>query len=178
MFLDLFPFATVYAFEPEPYAAELFRQRVTDPRARLITKAVGSTDGEVTFHQSDGRPTAQWPGLTWHYSGSIHRPKKHLRRYPWCRFDRQITVPLVRLDSLYFDDRIIDLIWADVQGAEADLIQGAQSTLTRTRYLYTEYSNEEMYEGQPTLARIKEMLPDFGVLEVFSDDVLLKNRYL
>lgn len=181
MFLDLFPYATVYSFEPEPYAAELFRQRVTDPRARLITKAVGQVDGEVTFHQSDGRPTAQWPGLTWHYSGSTRRPKNHLRRYPWCRFERSITVPSVRLDSLALvemEGQIIDLIWADVQGAEADLIQGAQRTLRSTRYFYTEYSNEEMYEGQPTLNRIKEMLPEFGVLEVFPDDVLLKNRYL
>lgn len=177
MFLDLFPYATVYSFEPEPRAIDLYRRRITDPRARLITKAVGATDGEVTFKQSDGRPTSAWPGESWHYSGSIRAPKNHLRRYPWCRFVREITVPITRLDSLVFD-RTIDFIWADVQGAEADLIAGAFETLGKTRFLYTEFSNEELYEGQPTLKQIIRWLPNFEVVEVFSDDVLLKNRLL
>lgn len=177
MFLDLFPFATVYSFEPEPYAIELFKQRVTDPRARLITKAVGNVDGPVTFHQSDGRPTAQWTGLTWHYSGSTRKPKNHLRRYPWCRFERTTTVQSVRLDSMFaFED--IDFIWADVQGAETDLILGGLETLQRTKFLYTEYSNEELYEGQATLKQIQCLLPDHEIVEVFHDDVLLKHRYL
>lgn len=178
MFLDLFPYARVYAFEPEPIAIDLFRRRVLDTqRATLITKVVGNVDGDVEFHQSDGRPTPGWPGLTWHYSGSTRRPKNHLRRYPWCRFDRKITVRSVRLDSLTFD-RTIDFIWADVQGAEADLILGGLETLKQTRFLYTEFSNEELYEGQPTLKQITTCLPDFDVVEVFDDDVLLKNRYL
>lgn len=177
MFLDLFPYARVYAFEPEPVAIDLFRKRVTDPRATLVTKAVSNRDGDVTFHRSGGRPTPEWPGVTWHYSGSIRHPKNHLRRYPWCHFERHTTVSSIRLDSMVFD-RTIDLIWADVQGAEADLILGGLETLKHTRFLYTEFSNEELYEGQPTLKQITTCLPDFDVVEVFSDDVLLKNRYL
>lgn len=177
MFLDLFPFATVYSFEPDPRAIAMYERRITDPRARLIAKAVGNADGEVTFRPSDGRPTPNWPGDSWHYSGSIRAPKNHLKRYPWCRFVREITVPITRLDSLTFD-RDIDFIWADVQGAEADLITGAAETLKRTRFLYTEYSNDELYEGQPTLKQILRWLPSFAVVEVFPDDVLLQNRNL
>lgn len=177
MFLDLFPFATVYSFEPEPMAIDLFKRRINDPRARLIEKAVGNINGPVEFNQSDGRPTPEWNGITWHYSGSLRKPKNHLRRYPWCRFDRKITVQSTTLDALTFD-RTIDFIWADVQGAEADLITGGFETLGKTRFFYTEYSNEELYEGQPTLKSIIRWLPNFEVVEVFSDDVLLKNRLL
>ena len=51
-------------------------------------------------------------------------------------------------------------------------------TLQRTRYLYTEYSGDELYEGQATLAEILALLPDFRVLELWPEDVLLENRSL
>jgi hypothetical protein len=50
------------------------------------------------------------------------------------------------------DISFIDFIWADVQGAEEDLILGGLDTLRkRTKYLFTEYNNSEMYEGQINL---------------------------
>jgi len=41
-----------------------------------------------------------------------------------------------------------------MQGAEGDLIAGGQETVANTHYLYTEYSDDEWYEGQPTLAQL------------------------
>jgi hypothetical protein len=63
-----------------------------------------------------------------------------------------------------------------MQGAEGDLISGGRSTLGHTRYLYTEYSDEEWYEGQPNLARLIDMLPNFSVLKRYPMDVLFKNN--
>ncbi|MEN9248224.1 MAG: hypothetical protein Q6L50_08560 [Gloeomargarita sp. GMQP_bins_120] len=40
--------------------------------------------------------------------------------------------------------RPYDFIWADVQGAEVDLIQGGLQALANTRYFYTEYANTEL----------------------------------
>ena len=62
-----------------------------------------------------------------------------------------------------------------MQGAEGDMIAGGQATLARTRYLYTEYSNEEIYEGEPTLEALLAMLPKFSVVKRYPSDVLLKN---
>ena len=36
----------------------------------------------------------------------------------------------------------------DVQGAERDVLQGSNTMLSNIGYIYTEYSNEELYEGQ------------------------------
>jgi hypothetical protein len=69
----------------------------------------------------------------------------------------------------------IDFLWADVQGAEADLIRGAATALSRTRYIHTEYSNVELYEGQPGLVALLEMLPQFRVLIRWGQDILLWN---
>ncbi|MCS7030108.1 MAG: hypothetical protein NZL92_01060 [Gloeomargarita sp. SKYG116] len=65
-----------------------------------------------------------------------------------------------------------------MQGAEVDLIQGGQQTLAKTRYFYTEYSSEELYEGQINLATLLKLLPDFKLVYRFGGDVLLKNQRL
>jgi hypothetical protein len=70
----------------------------------------------------------------------------------------------------------IDFIWADVQGAEEDLILGAGRALQITRFFYTEYSNEEWYEGQINLSGLIEALPDFEVAALFPADVLFRRQ--
>jgi hypothetical protein len=65
-----------------------------------------------------------------------------------------------------------------VQGAEADLIAGAAESLKFTRYFYTEYNENEMYQGQVGLRKLMELLPDFELVVRFPDDVLLRNRSL
>lgn len=83
-----------------------------------------------------------------------------------------------RLDTWAADEGVdsVDFIWADVQGAEIDLINGGRVTLSNTRYLYTEYSNRELYEGQVGLKTLLKSLPEFEVVHRFAHDVLLRNR--
>jgi hypothetical protein len=92
------------------------------------------------------------------------------------KFERQIEVPITRLDDWAARQGIgrIDLIWADVQGAESDLIEGASRTLADTRYFYTEYSNSEWYEGQADLRRLTQMLPDFELVRRYPMDALFR----
>ena len=56
------------------------------------------------------------------------------------------------------------------------MIDGGQQALQQTRYLYTEYSNRELYEGQVRLDTILERLPDFEIASRYENDVLLKNK--
>jgi FkbM family methyltransferase len=183
MFLDVFPHARVYSFEPDPRAQTRFRAQVNDPRARLFEFAIGDSNGPVNFHMSDGAPNDQWRAGRpdgWDLSGSIRKPKEHSEVAPWCRFDREITVEVRRLDSWAEEEQIqrIDLIWADVQGAEIDLIRGAERVLAKTRFFYTEYSNRELYEGQVNLRQLMKMLPQFELVRRYPADVLFRNILL
>ena len=72
----------------------------------------------------------------------------------------------------------IDLIFADVQGAEARLILGGQQTLRRTKFFYCEFYNVEQYERQPDLKGLLSFLPDYVPVGIFGDNVLLKNTLL
>jgi 2-O-methyltransferase len=172
------PRATIYAFEPDPRAIAKFRAAVRHPNVHLYECAIGAVNGTVDFNQSSGGE--QLPDYTqgWDQSGSIRRPNSHLKVWPWVKFEKQITVPIMTLDAWSERHQITraDFIWADVQGAESDLVEGAARFLRASRYFYTEYSNEEWYEGQITLAGLIEKLPDFDLIMRYPMDALFQNK--
>jgi hypothetical protein len=93
-------------------------------------------------------------------------------------FAGAVEVATVSLDSYRRRHRLnaVDLVWAEPQGAEGDVIEGGRELLSRTRYLYSSYSDDEMYAGQVTLRQMMEMLPEFRVLELWESTVLMANR--
>jgi FkbM family methyltransferase len=185
-FLAAFPSARVHAFEPDPRAAAQFRASVRDPRVTLHEMAIGATNGRAEFHASSGMPPGAPPAVEaryrkgWDQSGSLRVPKAHRERHPWCKFTRTISVEVRTLDawSRKHAPGQVDFIWADVQGAEGDLVRGGAETLARTRWFYCEYSDEELYEGEPTLAALLDLLPGFQVVRCYPHDVLLRNTAL
>ncbi|MGU3668632.1 FkbM family methyltransferase [Methylobacterium sp. A49B] len=184
-FSKWFPYGQIFAFEPDPRAIRKMRARNLSPRIHLTEKALGRSVGTATFHQSSGqdlgagvidRETGQIE--EWDQSGSLRAPKEHLALFPWISFDKRIDVEVTTLDAWCAETRVkdIDFIWADVQGAEEDLILGGMQTLRTTKYFYTEFSDREIYENAIGLQGILDLLPDFQVVEVFERDVLLFNR--
>ena len=181
-FANVFPGGTLHAFEPDPRAFRLAQSRLIDSPVRLHNIALAGVDGPVTFHPSGGT----LPGMEeefpegWHFSGSLRPPKTHTEVFPWVTFDSTLEVAGRTLDSWSAEQGIesVDFIWMDVQGAEDLIISGGTRTLAKTRYLYTEYSYAEFYEGQLGLAELLAMLPGWEVVRLYYLDVLLRNANL
>ena len=177
-FLQAMPNAKIFCFEPDPRAIRKFKDRISSPRVKLFETAVGNQNGVVTFNQSSGEGAAR----DWDQSGSIRKPKRHLEVWPWVKFEAQIEVPIVRLDDWATRENIgaVDLIWADVQGAEGDVIAGGISVLKNCRLFYTEYGAIEWYEGQISLDELCDPLFDLGLVlyRKFSMDALFVNKNL
>ena len=165
------PNVTVHAFEPDP-------RNKLPAIANVVVNRLAISDRNGT---SDFVLSGQARGHAWTYSSSLKKPKNHLLHYPDVSFGGTIKVGAVRLDDYCASRGIqdIDFIWSDIQGAEGEMIRGAQNMLARTRYLYTEYSNDELYEGQLPLDALLKLLPNFRVLEIWErkadGDVLLQN---
>lgn len=159
-----------YAFEPEPANLTSLKER---PEFRkhnfhVLPVAIGNATRRAIFHQSKG--TTQ--------SGSLKHPVKHLDVHPWCTFETTITVPMARLDDVasVFSIREVSFIWSDIQGAEDWLIAGGKATLSRTRYFYTEYNDEELYSGQLDAEDILSRLPGkWSIVHKWTNDVLFRN---
>ena len=177
-FLDIFDSPKIFCFEPDPRAALRFKQKIGNrPEISFYEYAISSKNGETTFYMSSGRESELMPE-DWDYSGSIRKPKNHLKVHPWCKFEKTMIVKTKTLDTWCREKAInrIDFIWMDVQGAEIDVIRGGRNALKNTRYLYTEYSNKELYQGQLSLKQLLKELVEFEVVVRYPDDILLKNK--
>ncbi len=170
-----------FAFEPDPRLHSKISAEgpVNVPGFKLVPVAVGATTGWQTFHPSDGEDADSH--YHHHYSGSLKKPEQHLTVSPWVKFEREIQVRVVDLDTFlwpYAMDRI-DFIWCDVQGAEDLVLAGAQETLKKTKFFFTEYYDYPMYQGQIGSEEIKRRLPgDWRVVEKWEKDILFENTAL
>jgi len=174
-FLNTFKRVSIFCFEPDPRALLEFESRINDKRCELYKMAISDQNGEIDFNLSDGSSSEikRYIG-----SSSLKKPFKHLDLFPQVTFNEVIKVRTVTLDSWVKEKKInnIDFVWADVQGAERELIVGGQETfLNKVKYLYTEYSNNELYKDQPTLKEILNLLPNYKVIKLFTSNVLLFN---
>ena len=60
-----------------------------------------------------------------------------------------------------------------------EVMRGGKDILRNAKYIYTEYSDEELYSGQVSMDGILELLPDFRVVAYnrgSNDNVLLEHR--
>jgi FkbM family methyltransferase len=181
IFLRMFSNIKLFCFEPDRRAISKFKTRINqaDARCKLYEAAIGNIDGSIDFHESSGNPGNNITNYDWDKSGSIKKPKNHITQHVWCKFNNVVKVDVIKLDTFMETNNIdfIDFIWADVQGAEADMILGGLDTLnSKVKYLFTEVDFNEAYEGAPTVDKILELLPNFEVVNQFENDILLINK--
>lgn len=165
-----------YAFEPDTRLNGVFFQHKNISNNKNVfrfNKAVGKIDAVVDFYLSDG-----WldKNRRFVHQSSIKKPNGVLlKNLSTLKFEIK-TVESITLDKFCKDNEIdkIDFIWADIQGAEADLISGGQVMFKNTKYFYTEYEKTALYDGAPDLNNLLQLLPNFRVVEDYQTDVLLK----
>ena len=174
--LAQFGFKKFYTFEPDPRNLEIIRKRGLPDGVVLVPKAVGRSVGRAHLYQS----TNVMPeGYVWTASSSLKEPNKESNTHydSNLKFDAKVDVDVVSLDSFCqeFEIPYIDFIWADIQGAEVDLIAGGKEMIPRTHYLFMEHESSSVYQGVWSYKEMLAALPGWRVLEKFPNDVLLEN---
>lgn len=153
-FAELFPTAEIHAFDPHIVAS---------------TKPIPSN---VKFHgialsDNDTKKIMTCP--TEHIqSSSIETPELHKDIFPRVVFNYTCEVTCKKLSTWYDENcrgKIIDLLWADVNGHEKALINGGIELFNRNiRYFYVEYSNVGLYSNHMSLWNLLDQFPNHELL--------------
>lgn len=173
----------LYCFEPYDVNINEFKRNIDDKRVHLYEGVVGDKNGTVDFNISIGQNI---------YSSSLKEPGDALFKtwsnlFPDKSSFIKSKVNSITLDAFVEENNIekIDFIWMDCQGAEDLVIKGGKNSfVNKVKYLYTEYSDSEIYVGEPTLNDILKELPNFSIVFDFKNktgdlsggDVLLMNN--
>lgn len=185
---QLMPESTIYGFECDPRSIALYKSFDNPKNIILNEVAIGAKTGLVDLFMSDSETRRHYTDQdSWSASSSLRQPKTHLDLFPEVDFKKSIKVECTTLDKWYektIPNTIIDFVWADINGAEYDMILGGQNTLNRmTKYLYVEFSDKELYAGQPKKDEMLKLLPNFEVVGIYNfrgnfGNILLKNKTL
>lgn len=168
------PESNFYAFEPDPRNVQFIKDHNLAEiyNVKFFDYAIGDTTGLVDFYLSDGLGGR----VGWSFSSSMREPTGHLIMHPWCTFQTKTIVQSITLDDFCKEQSIdfIDFIWMDVQGCEDLVFQGGRKTLSKTKYLFTEFANEELYKDEKNLETLLNILgPSWSIQQQFTNDVLL-----
>ncbi len=181
----------VHCFECDPRSIELFKhEQANNKQLFLQPYAVCNVDGTVSLTLSDSNTRRHYEFQdSWSASSSIKKPKGHLELFEDVFFyEAPLDVMATKLDTWHAKNlpgKRIDFIWCDVNGAEEDVVIGGLRTLMQyTRYLYIEFSDKELYEGQVSKNKLLSLFPDyFSEQKIYNfrgnfGNVLLKNEAL
>lgn len=133
---ELFVDSEFFLFEPLPdYSSTLQSLEKSDDNYRYMGCGLGSETAELEFNSHDGQSSflssEQWKGDV-------------------------IRVPVRTIDDLVSssDCPCPDLIKADIQGFEIEMLKGAEETLRNCSFLFLEVSWIQIYEGGPAAGEV------------------------
>jgi len=175
-FLNAFPHATVYAFEPSPaFYAEIVAKSGNIHRLRVENLAITDSIGTAKFHEYSDPQTSSL--LEMEPSYQKYMPEE-------CREWRTVDVATVTIDGYCNIEGIsmIDLLKLDIQGNELRALKGAENLLKNKaiRAIYLEvlfaptyFGQGEFHEIQAYLQRLEYNLFDFYNFSYGEDGKLL-----
>ncbi|HRE49300.1 MAG TPA: FkbM family methyltransferase [Aggregatilineales bacterium] len=150
------PDAEIYAFEPQPALSEALHARFgANPHVHIFSMGVGSQSGTLPFTIAKTHSTSSFLPPSAYGRQAL---SKHVAP------DLHLDVPVITLDSWYESlvnpPAAFDLIKIDTQGYEAHVIQGGTNVLARSTYIILEAAFRPLYEGQPVVGDICQMMRD------------------
>lgn len=151
-YLEMFPNATVYAFEPSPANVKLFHERL--PRL----------DGHerVDFYET---AVLDYVGETCFYLSIFDATSSALKTTNYEPLDK-ITVPVTCLDAFCEQNGIehIDLLKVDAEGTDLRVFQGAKNLLSEQKVglIYCELMIHVVHRDGCAMWEICEYLNRFG----------------
>jgi FkbM family methyltransferase len=178
-FSNYFINGKIYGFEPIPH---LFNDTLKNTSGKLNVEIYNlalsnkTEKSKIYFSDRFGHVAV---------SSSLLKPKDHLQVHPEISFKEEIDIECINLDDFYESNNlnIIDFMWLDMQGLEPIVLKSSPNCLRNTKFIYSEVSLIETYEGVMLYPEFKEFMIKNNFEIVFEDlpwvdmgNVLFQNK--
>lgn len=147
-----YPNAHVFCYEPnKENFSYLYARWGNNDQVSCFNLACAATDGEMVLHEASLTGNDSLLGIKEDSKSGLTQIREYIVK----------TIALDGVDQ--FKEKNIDLIWADVQGYELEVLKGATNLLTRTKALFLEVYRENLdYKGAATYAEVVSFLNEKG----------------
>ena len=122
-----------------------------------LIAALGDEEKEVTFYTRSDKP---------HTEGNSYYKEKNYWDIP--QLVQESIVRLQRLDDLFEDEAVFQLIKIDTQGSELDILRGGENLVSKASVIILEVAYTEYNVGAPTYEDVVEYMNEIGFEEKMS----------
>jgi len=155
IFVELFPNATIFAFEPiDDCYNELIKRTENYSKVNQYNFGLGAENTIKNFFKSSWDPSSSF----------LEMSDLHKKNAPHSAKSTILEIEIKRLDDVVniSDLRNNILIKIDVQGFEAKVIQGGKKVFQKAKVIIIETSFITLYEKEPKFHGIYELLKNLG----------------
>ena len=124
---------------------------------KYLIAALGDEEREVTFYTRSDKP---------HTEGNSYYKEHNYWDIP--QLVQETKVTLQKLDNLFEDNAVFDIIKVDTQGSEIDILKGGKDLVSKAQAIILEVSFIEYNEGAPTAEETIDYMSEIGFEERMS----------
>jgi FkbM family methyltransferase len=153
----VWPDVGVFMIEANPlHESVLDRLAMMNGDSYLIA-ALGDEEREVTFYTRSDKPQTE---------GNSYYKEHNYWDIP--QLVQKTKVNLQKLDNIFEDDAVFELIKIDTQGSELDIMRGGKELASKASAIVLEVAYIEYNEGAPNVKEITDYMNDVGFVEKLS----------
>jgi FkbM family methyltransferase len=141
----------VFMIEANPLHKSALDKLVMMNGDDYLIAAMGDEEREVTFYTRSDKP---------HTEGNSYYKEANYWDIPQLVKENKVT--LQKLDNLFEDDAVFDLIKLDTQGSELDILKGGKNLVSKSIAVILEVAYTEYNLGAPTSDEVIRYMNSIG----------------
>ena len=149
--------AGVFMIEANPLHEGVLRNIASANGDNYLIAAMGDEERDVTFYTRSDKP---------HTEGNSYYKENNYWDIPQLVQESKVT--LQKLDNLFEDDAVFEIIKVDTQGSEIDILKGGKDLVSRAQAVILEVSFIPYNEGAPTDQETNDYMNKIGFEEKMS----------
>ena len=151
------PYCNVFMIEANPLHQNTLLNLTANTKDEYMISALGDKEREVTFYTRSDKP---------HTEGNSYYKEANYWDIP--QLVQEETVTLKKLDDLFDEEKVFDLVKMDTQGSELDILKGGKKLITKATAVILEVAYIEYNLGAPTSDEVIKHMNSIGFEEIMS----------